>query len=202
MRDRPKTPRRRGQVIDLGAGRFKLRVPTGRDPQGKRTYHNETLYDTTRAEAEKRVTALLARLDSGTYFRPSPLTLEDFLEREWLPQKVRDGARPTSAHQYEKCVRNYLLPRLGAVRLCDLKPKAVQDLYNSWQDANLSAATMNLARTVLSMALKQAVLWGYLQASPAAGIRLPASTAEGRGGRSFTSAEELEFIVVATGRVE
>ena len=133
---------------------------------------------------------------------PSKVLLKDYLETEWLPQKVRDGVRPTTAYDYGKVIDRYLAPHVGGVGLCDLTPRRVQSLYNSWQDAGLAAATMELARTVLTMALKQAVLWGHLKQNPAAGLRLPASTARAREGRSFTSAEAVRFIEAAGQNVE
>jgi integrase len=94
------------------------------------------------------------------------------------------------------------VPRLGSVRLCDLRPKAAQDLFNAWQDAGYSDATMSLARTVLSSALKQAVTWGYIRENPVTHIKCPASRTPKREGRSFTSAEAVAFIGAASRRVE
>src|SRR4051812_8973444 len=82
--------RRRGQVEDLGSGKFRIRVFTGRDGQGKKHYHNETLFDTTPAKAEKRCIAILAEVDGGVFFEASQLYVKDYLEKEWLPQKRRE----------------------------------------------------------------------------------------------------------------
>jgi hypothetical protein len=55
------------------------------------------LHDTTPTKAEKRCTQILAQVDAGTYFEPSRMTLKDFIEKEWLPQKARDGVRVASS---------------------------------------------------------------------------------------------------------
>jgi integrase len=144
------------------------------------------------------VTELLSKMDAGSFFEASKATVKDFFEKEWLPQKVRDGARPATIIDYENCVRRYISPHVGRVRLCDLRPRAVQDLFNAWQDEGYSDATMELARTVLSMGTKQGVVWNYLRANPVSEIRRPKSTTPKRVGRSLTSAEAVAFIRAAS----
>lgn len=186
--------RRRGQVIPLGGGKFQIRVPTGRDGTGRRTYHTETLYDTTPTDAEKRVTKLLAQIDGGTFLSPSRSTVKDFFEKEWLAQKGREGLRPMTMRAYESCVKYFILPTHGELRLCDLKPRDTQNLYNGWQDRGLRRNSMEFGKLVWRMGLRQAVAWGYLKASPAEGIKLPASRTPAFEARSLTTAEAERFI--------
>ena len=191
--------RRRGQVIDLGGGCFKLRVPLGRDGAGRRKYHTETLHGTTQTRAEKRCTELLAQVDSGAYFEPSRTTLKDFIEGEWLPQKARDGVRAASSMKtYEGVASRHIIPALGHLSLARVTPRDVQGLYNSMQDDGHAAATMRLTRAVLGMVFRQAVAWHYLRANPAEGVRLPASTKPPRTGYAFTQEEALRFIKAAS----
>lgn len=191
--------RRRGQVKDLGGGSFTLRVPLGRDGTGRRKYHTETLHGTTRTKAEKRVTQLLGEVDSGAYFEPSRMTVEDFIEREWLPQKVRDGVRVASSMKaYKGVISCYIIPALGRLPLACVGSRDVQRLYNSMQDAGRSAATMKLTRAVLVMVFRQAIVWHYLRTNPAEGIKLRASTRPPRTGHAFTQEEALRFIQAAS----
>lgn len=187
--------RRRGQVIDLGGGSFKIRVPLGRDGTGRRKYHTETLHDSTPTKAEKRCTNLLAQVDSGAYFEPSCATVKDFIEKEWLPQKEREGVRVASSMKtYAGVTRRYVIPALGGLQLARVTPRDVQTFYNGMRDAGLHDATMKLARAVLVMVLRQAIAWRYLRANPADGIRLPASTKTPRVGYAFTQEEAMRFI--------
>jgi integrase len=191
--------RRRGQVIDLGGGSFKIRVPLGRDGKGRRKYHTETLHGSTQTKTEKRCTELLAQVDSGAYFEPSRTTLRDFIEKEWLPQKAREGVRVVSSMKtYEGTASRYVIPALGHLALARVTPRDVQALYNSMQDAGRSDATMKLTRNVLGMVFRQAVAWRYLRTNPAEGVRLPASTKPARTGYAFTQEEALRFIKTAS----
>ncbi|MET0647492.1 MAG: site-specific integrase [Pyrinomonadaceae bacterium] len=191
--------RRRGQVIDLGAGSFTIRVPVGRDGAGRRKYHTETLHATTRTKVEKRVTQLLGEVDSGSYFEPSRTTVKDFVEKEWLPQKAREGVRVASSLKtYKGVVSCHIIPALGHLPLGRVTPRDVQGLYNAMQDARHAAATMKLTRAVVGMVFRQAVLWKYLRANPAEGIKLPASRKPPRAGYAFTQDEALRFIQAAS----
>ncbi|HEX8557981.1 MAG TPA: site-specific integrase [Pyrinomonadaceae bacterium] len=191
--------RRRGQVIDLGGGSFKIRVPLGRDGAGRRKYHTETLHGTTQTKAGKRCTALLALVDSGSYFEPSRMTVADFFINEWLPHKRREGVREaTSFVTYESSVKCHVIPALGALPLSRVTPRHVQQLYNQMQDAGLRDATMRLVRAVLRMAFRQAVAWRYLRADPSAEIKPPAATKPPREGHAFTREEAAAFIRAAS----
>lgn len=191
--------RRRGQVIDLGSGSFKIRVPLGRDGTGRRKYHTETLHGTTPTKAGKRCTELLAAVDSGAYFAPSRATVRDFIRGEWLPQKTREGVREASSMKaYEGVASRYIIPALGHLSLARVTPRDVQGLYNSLQDAGRSAATMKLTRAVLGMVFRQAIAWRYLRSNPVEGVRLPASRKAPRPGYAFTQEQALRFIQAAS----
>lgn len=192
---RTRAKRRRGQVIDLGGGSFKIRVPLGRDGTGRRKYHTETLHGTTPTNAGKRCTQLLAQVDSGSYFEPSRMTVKEFIEKEWLPQKERDGVRVASSMKtYAGVARRYVVPALGDIQLARVTPREVQTFYNGMRDAGLHGATMKLARALLVMVFRQAIAWRYLRGNPADGIKLPASTKQPRAGYAFTQEEALRFI--------
>lgn len=188
-----KKHRRRGQVIERGAEVFLIRVPLGRRG-GIRKFHTETFHGPA-TEAEKRCTKILSEVDGGTFFEPSSTLFSKFIA-EWLDQKRRDGARRITLQTYGDIIKLYLAPRLGDLALSEITPTDVQSLYNHWQDRELSAATMRLARAVLKMAFKRAVALRLLRESPSAEIRLPAGR-EAREGRAFTVAEALRFVAVA-----
>ncbi|HYY92892.1 MAG TPA: site-specific integrase [Pyrinomonadaceae bacterium] len=191
--------RRRGQVVPLGGGSFKIRVPLGRDAAGRRKYHTETLHDTTPADADDRCKQLLKQVDSGEYFEPSRTTLKEFIEREWLPQKEREGVRVASSMKaYRGVASRYIIPAIGHLPLARVTPKAVQELYNRMQDAGRYDATMKPTRNVLGMVFRQAVLWRYLRANPAEGIKLPKAKNPPRAGRAFSRHEALRFIKAAS----
>lgn len=43
---------------------------------------------------------------------------------------VKSNLSPTTYHSYELTIKNYIIPALGHIRLCDLKPMHIQLFIN------------------------------------------------------------------------
>jgi integrase len=70
-----------GQIILRGERTWLVRVFLGRDSQtGKHKYHNKTIRGN-RRDAQKYLNGMLRDLDLGTFVEPSPMTLNEYLER-------------------------------------------------------------------------------------------------------------------------
>ena len=81
-------------------------------------------------------------------------------------------------YNYEKNIRLYLKPNLGATKLENLKPHLVQKVYNDLGKAHgdkpgLSAKSIRCVHGVLHKALEQAVKLGYLRNNPTDVCELP-----------------------------
>ena len=149
---------------------YRVRVELSPDPAtGKRRWHSEMTR--TKREAEARVADLVARVEGGTYDRPSRETLGVFLVEEWLPW-YRTHVRASSAMQRQSHVTCHLLPQLGHVRLSDLRAHHARDLYRRLGDTH-SRNTLRAVHSTFSTALNRAVEWGYLSSNPIAGCSPP-----------------------------
>ena len=79
---------------------------------------------------------------------------------QWLDIWVRDyltGVKASTAENYRYNIRLHIKPALGAVRLADLHPHAVQGFIN---DLGLAPTTTALVCGILSGALEKAVELG------------------------------------------
>jgi integrase len=84
------------------------------------------------------------------------------------------GARTVKDHEgYEGLIRLYASPGIGHVPLSRLHPLHLQGLYASLIEGGLGGGTVLNLHLVLSQALSQAVRWGVLDRSPAAGAQPP-----------------------------
>ena len=106
------------------------------------------------------------------------ITVAGYLER-WLPH-IRTRVRPVSYDGYESVVRCHINPALGHLRLAELHPLHLQDLYTDRLTTNqqrrrrpLSPTSVLHLHLVLSQALQQAVRWQLLPVNPAAGAQPP-----------------------------
>lgn len=76
-------------------------------------------------------------------------------------------------------VRHYILPQLGSMRLTELTPRVVAELYrrlltqtrvdspyHHWKGQTISACTLHSIHKVLHSAFEQAILWEYVTRNP------------------------------------
>lgn len=93
--------------------------------------------------------------------------MAEFLSDRWLPA-VESTIRPSTFASYERNVRLYIEPRVGAVRLQSLTPDALNTMYGDLLESGgrsgrrLSKRTVRLAHATLHKALNDAVRWGYV----------------------------------------
>lgn len=121
-----------------------------------------SLYAATQEEARRRLTQALSERDRGL---PAPRderqTLATYLT-SWLAM-VKSQVRDSDYISYEKRVRLYITPRLGRVKLAQLSPQHLRELY-SWMltTRKLSPTTVNHTAGVLHHTLKDAVRMGLV----------------------------------------
>ncbi len=146
-------------------------VELGRDPvTGRR---RQVFRDArTKSEAREVLRRLLREIEDGTHVEPHNLTVEEHLTG-WLHDVARHRVTQRSFDRYESVIRVQLVPALGAVKLIDLRPAQVQQLYSQLVDKGLSAATVLKVHTTLHSALKHAVTMGLLARNPSDNMALP-----------------------------
>ena len=93
----------------------------------------------------------------------------------WLAH-AKSRVRPRTYQGYEGLIRLYATPAIGEISLADLHPLHLQSLYGSLMNDRIppiSAGTVLNLHLVLTQAFGQAVGWGLLDRSPAAGAQPP-----------------------------
>ena len=146
---------------------WEARITTGHDPgTGKQLQRSFT--GKTQKEVREKLAQAVAEVDKGTYTVPTKMTVG-----EWLDIWQRDylgGVKPATVTVYTGNIKNHIKPALGAVRLDQLHPHAVQGFVNGLK---LSPASVRLIYKVLHMALEKAVELEYIPQNPATRCQLP-----------------------------
>lgn len=140
-----------GTVRERKDGRWEARI---RLPDGRR---KSVFAATAEGCNEKRMTVLEA-LRKGLPVPSDTLTTGDFLAR-WL-ERHREEIRASTYAGYSSTIRNHILPHIGQIRLAKLVPGDVANMLAALTKTGLAPRTVQLARTVLRLALQQAVAWG------------------------------------------
>ncbi len=184
-----------GQVIRRGDSVWMVRIPLGRDANGKRKYHNRTIHGTKR-EAEKYRTKKLRELDTGAFVETSQQGLSAYLN-DWLTTVAAPRVRPRTLEDYRTLLERYICPVIGDRKLSQLSPADIQRVYAGMLASGLSARTVRYAHSVLSSALDQAVLWRTLAHNPAKLVTLPRQ--ERREMASLSAIQGAQFVQATRG---
>jgi integrase len=112
------------------------------------------------------------------YIPVEKLTLGEFLDK-WLSihsQRIK----PTTADRYAGLIRDYAVPKLGAISIQSLRPSHIQQFYTDLLTSPgksgkpLSSRTVHFVGSILKKALKYAVdVDGLLTTNPATKVPLP-----------------------------
>lgn len=159
---------RRNCRKDHGAWYYVADVGTG--PDGKRKQDRKGGFRTS-DDAEKALSALLSRVNEGSYTHDEGQTLTTWLGT-WLDHKERTGLRQTTLRAYRSHVDGYLVPHLGRIRLRDLRHAHVERLLATLDDGTRSAVTVRRVHATLRSALATAVKRRMISFNPARDLEL------------------------------
>lgn len=160
-----------GQIIKRGDRTWLVRIFMGRDAKGKQMFHTKTVHGT-KKNAEQYRNKVLRDRDLGAFVEPSPMMLDEYLDK-WLETAARPRLHERTFADYQELLKRYVRPALGSKKLAQLRPLEIQTLYSEMQERGLSPRTVRITHIVLSNALKQAVRWHILHQNPAQNVELP-----------------------------
>jgi integrase len=157
--------------------------------QGKRI----SKYFKSQSECREWLRNTQSQIQNGLTLAGARTTVIEFLE-QWLGT-IRESVRPKTLHQYAQIARGHIAPRLGNIKLKDLRPDQIQGLYNEKLDKGVSARTVLLIHSVLHKALNQALNLGLIGRNPAQAVSRP--KAKRKEMRILTSDQARTFLSVA-----
>lgn len=156
-------------------GRWEARFKVGTNPgTGKPVY--KTIYAQTADECARKLRAATAAVDEHTYTEPSKMPLKEWLEI-WQNEYL-GSVKDTTGDVYKTAIRRHIVPALGAVKLCELRPHDCQtfinDLYRGKNGREkLGSKSCRNVHGTLHKALQVAVKIGYIASNPASNVELP-----------------------------
>lgn len=145
-------------------------LDVGIDPStGKRKRKSKGGFKT-KGECRNKASKIITKVESGSYFEISDILVKDFF------LKYLDTIKQNLSHKtfttYKYFTNYYLIPRLGKMKLRDLKPLHIQDTYNDILKYR-SPTTVRHIHNFLHKALKVAVKWRLITDNPSDDIEKP-----------------------------
>jgi hypothetical protein len=127
--------RRRGRgegavFYSASKGCWVARAVVGVKPSGSPKYKEVTAKS--KGEVLAKKTRLQQDAAAGRLNETSGMTAGQYLGH-WLESTARPSVAPTTWASYERCVRLHLIPRIGGIRLAQLRPVQVESLFRDLQ---------------------------------------------------------------------
>lgn len=169
-----------GWVEKRGENRWRLNVPGGTGPDGRRKIYRKTVEAKSEREAKKLLAEFAADVLRGIYIEPSKLTFKDFAER-WVREYVEVELAPKTAHRYKECL-DRAVEALGHLKLEQVRPLHLVEFYNALRkegarrdrkSGRLSEASVLYHHRVISSLFSHAVRWDLVPVNPASKVDPP-----------------------------
>lgn len=181
-------------------GRWVADLSLGYGIDGKRT--RKRLYEKTRAEVNRKLQQAMTNHRDGLTVQTRDQTVGQYLAH-WLKAAVKPGVRPRTYVSYEQICRVHLIPALGRHKLSKLNAQHIASYMSEKQSGGASGAAVNYHRSVLRIALNQAMRWDLVSRNVAALTQpraheakeaLPLSTREAGAFLRALSGDRLEAL--------
>jgi integrase len=140
-----------GSVFKRKDGRWQARYQAG----NKRRY----IYGKTRGEVAKKLNEALSEVNKGLVYDDKGITVERHID-DWLIAS-KSSVRTSTWERYEQICRRHIVPEVGYLKLKNLTPMIVQDLYQEKLKV-LSPRTVVYVHVTLHRALSLAVRWNLV----------------------------------------
>jgi len=150
---------------------WELRAYAGRDPVSGRPIYRTRTYRGRKRDAEDALAKFVQEV-AGVAGTSRDATV-GALVTEWF-ELAKTDLSPSTVRGYETCIRCYIVPALGDIRLDRLGVAQIDHLYAMLRKRGnrlgrpLATATIRQVHAVLRRALQQGVKWGWIQSNPAA----------------------------------
>jgi len=173
-----KYTKRDGTVTEVARWCAAISLPNG---------DRKVLYGRTRDQVAKKLNKALSDLQLGIAPPDQRETVAS-----WVTSYVDDlearGIAISTVVRYRGILRNYLVPRLGKIKLAAMQPQQVQGYQADLLRRGFSASSLVVHRALLGGALKQAVTFGLIPRNVVSLVKPPREDREAKGENAYPTA--------------
>lgn len=141
--------------------------------EGKRKQITKSGFNTKKEALEAGVKALAEYNNSGLHFKPSEISMSDYLDY-WLENYVKLNLRTNTITVYKGIVEHYLKPALGIYKIKSLTPTILQSYINKRYVNGCTKNHLKQISSILNLSLKYAVYpCKFIKENPMQYISIP-----------------------------
>ena len=146
----------RGHIRQRGKGIWAIVVDVGRHLDTGKRLQEWIKVKGTKRDAERILPEILQKLETGSFLKPSRLTVSEYLT-QWMQDCVAITVGARTARGYGTIVKRIKRSSLAQIKLTALKPAHVQRYHPELIRENLSAQTVKHHHALLHGAMGQAL---------------------------------------------
>lgn len=124
----------------------------------------------TKRQAEREKDHVMREVNQQVYTVQSQMSWPSF-EKLFDQNHISKKATPTQAN-YRQQLRTHITPVWGKLRLCDIGPLQVDQLFSLLEASGVARSTRNTIRGVLGAAFKAAIKWRIITDNPIVGVNI------------------------------
>ncbi|HWQ43808.1 MAG TPA: site-specific integrase [Desulfosporosinus sp.] len=168
-----------GSLEKRGENSWRMVYFKGRDQDGNRIRYTDN-FKGNKSQAEKALAKFVTEIENGTFADSKNMTIAKFSE-EWVETHVNKLA-PKTQKEYIRMLDTHILPKLGNIKLADLRPTHLMKFYKyldqdgirlDKKPGKLSERSQRYYHAVLSSMLEDAMKWQYIVSNPATRVEAP-----------------------------
>jgi integrase len=118
----------------------------------------------TQRECQGWLKKTIGRIDDGMTYASTKTTLEEYMS-SWL-ESSKASLRETTWSHYKSVTDRYIVPKIGRIKLIELRGDQIQTLYDHMVGEGIGIPTVIKVHTVLQSALSHAVKAGKIGSNP------------------------------------
>jgi integrase len=125
----------------------------------------------TKAEAQDALRKALNEYETG-FIEPIKTTLEDYLV-DWLENQIKPTRKINTYDRYQSIVYKRVIPKIGHVKLKDLKPIHIESFINHERKTGISESSLQTIYGVINAALNRAMKLRIIIENPCKYVNRP-----------------------------
>ena len=155
--------RNEGSIYQRKNGRWRAQVTL----DGRRVSHDTK----TRSESHQWLKNTLREVDEGMTLASTKLSFRDF-SIQWLISK-RSNLKKNTWSQYNHLINSYVLPRIGDIKIRELRSAQIQNLYDGLLAQGVGTWTVLKIHNIVHSVLSHATRTNMIQQNPASHTIIP-----------------------------
>ena len=124
---------------------------------------------TTKKDAQQHEAEMKVKLSKPSYYHQpgthGKMTVKEYLD-EWVDSHGKANLRPTTFAGYKSHIKNQVLPYIGHLRLNQISPAVIDELYQKLSDAGYAQNTIRYVHRVLGVSMEAARKYRYIEYNP------------------------------------